>query len=52
MQKDPVLARPPTRSNFLGFSGTVEENTLTLRRLFAIFEPYIWRRLGPVPACF
>ena len=20
--------------------------------LFAIFEPWIWRRLGPVPACF
>ena len=41
----------PIRSNILGFSGTVEENTLTLWSLFAIFEPYIWRRLGPVPAC-
>ena len=25
---------------------------LTLGNLFAIFEPWIWRRLGPVPACF
>ena len=25
---------------------------LTLGSLFAIFEPWIWRRLGPVPACF
>ena len=25
---------------------------LTLVSLFAIFEPWIWRRLGPVPACF
>ena len=24
---------------------------LTLESLFAIFEPWIWRRLGPVPAC-
>ena len=24
---------------------------LTLGSLFAIFEPWIWRRLGPVPAC-
>ena len=25
---------------------------LTLGSLFAIFEPWIWRRLGPVPACY
>ena len=25
---------------------------LILGSLFAIFEPWIWRRLGPVPACF
>ena len=25
---------------------------LTLGSLFAIFEPWMWRRLGPVPACF
>ena len=25
---------------------------LTLGSLYAIFEPWIWRRLGPVPACF
>ena len=25
---------------------------MTLGNLFAIFEPWIWRRLGPVPACF
>ena len=24
---------------------------MTLGSLFAIFEPWIWRRLGPVPAC-
>ena len=24
---------------------------LTLGSIFAIFEPWIWRRLGPVPAC-
>ena len=33
------------------FSSTVKEY-LTLGSLFAIFEPWIWRRLGPVPACF
>ena len=33
------------------FSTTVKEY-LTLGSLFAIFEPWIWRRLGPVPACF
>ena len=32
------------------FSTTVNEY-LTLGSLFAIFEPWIWRRLGPVPAC-
>ena len=32
------------------FSSTVKEY-LTLGSLFAIFEPWIWRRLGPVPAC-
>ena len=31
-------------------STTVNEY-LTLGSLFAIFEPWIWRRLGPVPAC-
>ena len=30
----------------------VEENTLKHWCPFAIFEPWIWRRLGPVPACF
>ena len=25
---------------------------LTLGSLFAIFEPWIWRQLGPVPACW
>ena len=34
----------------LRFSSTVKEY-LTLGSLFAIFEPWIWRRLGPVPAC-
>ena len=33
------------------FSNTVKEY-LTLGSLFAIFEPWIWRRLGPVPACW
>ena len=33
------------------FSSTVKEY-LTLGSLFAIFEPWIWRRLGPVPACY
>ena len=33
------------------FSTTVNEY-LTLGSLFAIFEPWIWRRLGPVLACF
>ena len=33
------------------FSTTVNEY-LTLGSLFAIFEPWIWRRLGSVPACF
>ena len=33
------------------FSITVKEY-LTLGSLLAIFEPWIWRRLGPVPACF
>ena len=33
------------------FSSTVKEY-LTLGSLFAIFELWIWRRLGPVPACF
>ena len=32
------------------FSTSVKEY-LTLGSLFAIFEPWIWRRLGPVPAC-
>ena len=32
------------------FSTFVKEY-LTLGSLFAIFEPWIWRRLGPVPAC-
>ena len=32
------------------FSSTVKDY-LTLGSLFAIFEPWIWRRLGPVPAC-
>ena len=56
--------RRATRSSFLvcnffkkkfsknfRFSTTVKEY-LTLGSLFAIFEPWIWRRLGPVPACF
>ena len=40
---------PP--SIFLGFA-TDWDNTLKLCCLFPIFEPWIWRRLGPVPACF
>ena len=32
------------------FSSTVKEY-LTLGSRFAISEPWIWRRLGPVPAC-
>ena len=36
----------------LGFSGTVEDNTLSLRNPFAIIEPWVWRRLGLFPACF
>ena len=32
------------------FSTSVKEY-LTLGSLFAIFEPWIWLRLGPVPAC-
>ena len=38
-------------SKIFRFSTTVNEY-LTLGSLFAIFEPWIWRRLGPVPACF
>ena len=37
-------------SKKLRFSSTVKEY-LTLGSLFAIFELWIWRRLGPVPAC-
>ena len=33
------------------FSSTVKEY-LTLGSFCAIFEPWIWRRLGPVPACY
>ena len=36
---------------FFGFS-IFEYCKLTLGSPFAIFEPWIWRRLGPVPACF
>ena len=35
---------------FFGFS-IFEYCKLTLGCPFAIFEPWIWRRLGPVPAC-
>ena len=44
--------RVPRRAisvQLLGFSGTVKEY-MTLSP-FAIFEPYIWRRLMPFPAC-
>ena len=34
------------------FSGAVEEITLTFWSPFAIFEPWIWRRIEPVPACY
>ena len=36
---------------FFGFS-VFEYCKLTLGSPLAIFEPWIWRRLGPVPACF
>ena len=39
------------KSKIFRFSITVNEY-LTLGSLFAIFEPWIWRRLGPVPACY
>ena len=42
--------RRATRSNFFDFS-IFEYCKLTLGCPFAIFEPWIWRRLGPVPAC-
>ena len=35
---------------FFAFS-IFEYCKLTLGSPFAIFEPWIWRRLGPVPAC-
>ena len=42
--------RRATRSIFCAFS-IFEYWKLTLGSPFAIFEPWIWRRLGPVPAC-
>ena len=42
--------RRATRSIFFGFS-IFEYCKLTLGSPFTIFEPRIWRRLGPVPAC-
>ena len=44
----PLLARHSV--HFFGFS-IFEYCKLTLGSPFAIFEPWIWRRLGPVPAC-
>ena len=38
------------KSKNFRFSTSVNEY-LTLGSLFAIFEPWIWRRLEPVPAC-
>ena len=35
---------------FFGFSN-FEYCKLTLGSPFVIFEPWVWRRLGPVPAC-
>ena len=32
--------------------GYCRREYLTLLSPFAIFEPWIWRRLGPFPACF
>ena len=37
--------------HFFGFS-IFEYCKLTLGSPFAIFKPWIWCRLGPVPACF
>ena len=42
--------RRATRSNVFGFL-ICEYCKLTLGSPFAIFEPWIWRRLEPVPAC-
>ena len=47
-----VPSGAPIRFNFWVFLGAVEENTLTLLSPFAVFEPQIWRRFGPFPACF
>ena len=44
----PLLARQSV--HFFGFS-IFEYCKLTPGSPFAIFEPWIWRRLGPVPAC-
>ena len=48
-----ALAGPgaPLGPFFFAFS-IFEYCKLTLGSPFAIFEPRIWRRLGPVPACF
>ena len=43
--------RRSTQSIFFGFS-ILQYCKLTLGSPFATFEPWIWRRLGPVPACF
>ena len=42
--------RRATRSIFFAFS-IFQYCKLTLGSPFAIFEPWIWRRLEPVPAC-
>ena len=38
--------------DFFSSKGHQFTNTLALWSPFAIFEPLIWRRLGPVPACY
>ena len=53
-QKCPPFSAPGARGPlgpFFGFS-IFEYCKLTLGSPFAIFEPWIWLRLGPVPACF
>ena len=46
----PSGPRRATRFMFFAFL-IFEFCKLTLGSPFAIFEPWIWRRLGPVPAC-
>ena len=58
-RKCPLLARQglalagpgASLGPFFAFS-IFEYCKLTLGSPFAIFEPWIWRRLGPIPACY